>query len=490
MLRLPRFVALSAAAWMVGCGSDTPPTPAPEVDAGSDVAAPSEASPEVEAGRPDTSVESSAANDAAIDTATDTRSEADLDAANEAGDARTGLEQTAPYVTSKIPYPTANPHTPEKATLGKILFWEEQLSSHDKMACGTCHRSAAGGSDPRSSEPLSLGAGPNGVKGDADDVHGGRGVVRCDATGAAKSDPIYGAAAQITARKPPTYLDAMFFDTLFWDGRATDSFKDPVSGAVLIDTHGALESQAAGPPTNDVEMSCENYTWTMIADKLAKVTTKPLALAKNIPADMAKAIADHPTYLDLFQWVYGPREITPAKILFAIATHERTLLSNQTPWDRFNSGDRTALSAPQQRGLALFNLKARCAVCHIPPTFHDNKFHNVGFGDPNLDKGLAVVSTKADDLGKMKTPSLRNVGLRAAGGLMHNGTGNGATLQTVITAYNQGGSSKDHIDIEMKQLDLTQVEFNDLFDFVENGLTDPRVKDEVAPFDRPKLSTE
>jgi cytochrome c peroxidase len=371
--------------------------------------------------------------------------------------------------------------------LGKILFWEEQLSSHDTHACGTCHRPGAGGSDPRSSL-VALGAGPNGIFGDDDDARGSPGVVRCDSSGAPKPDPVYGLNVQVTPRKAPSAMDAWSFDELFWDGRASSSFVDPVTGAVAIASGGALESQAAQPPLSSVEMSCEGYGWTDIESKLATAT--PLKWASQLPEAMSQALSEHPSYPSLFEWVYGTPEVTAQRILFAIATYERQLRSDQTPWDRFNAGDSDALTPDQQAGLALFNVKARCSTCHIPPLFTDNQFHNIGAQAPDLDPGRSALSGDAADLGKMKTPSLRNVGLRAAGGLLHSGADSGATLRSVLGVYRQGGIHHEHIDPEIQTLNMPDFEFEQLLEFVEHGLTDPRASAELPPFDRPRLGSE
>lgn len=411
---------------------------------------------------------------------------------SEAGDAGsgpdflTGLEPTDPYPDSV--YPPENPYTPEKALLGKILFWEEQLSSHDTHACGTCHRPGAGGSDPRVASRAALGAGPNGIFGDADDAQGSHGVVRCDTTGAPKADPVYGLDVQVTARKTPSALDAWIFDELFWDGRASTTFVDPVTGAVAIQAGGALESQAAGPPVSSVEMSCEGYGWTAIESKLAAAV--PLKLADEIPAAMSEALAEHSSYPALFEWVYGTPQVTAQRILFAIATYERQLRSDQTPWDRFNAGESEALTPDQQAGLALFNIKGRCSTCHVPPLFTDNEFHNIGAQAAELDPGRSSVTNDAADLGKMKTPSLRNVGLRAAGGLLHWGAGSGATLGSVMDVYRQGGIHLEHVDPDIHSMNMPDFEFEQLMDFVQNGLDDPRARDELPPFDRPILGSE
>jgi len=398
----------------------------------------------------------------------------------------TGLEKKDAYPASE--YPEENPYRPEKALLGKILFWEEQLSSHDTHACGTCHHASAGGSDPRAALNAALGAGPNGTFGDADDARGSQGVVRCDSAGAPKPDPIYGLNVQVTARKAPSVLDALLFDELFWDGRAKGSFVDPVTGALAIRSGGALESQAAGPPVSSVEMSCEGYGWSAIESKLAAAV--PLKLASQIPAAISEALREHPTYPSLFEWAYGTPEVTAQRILFAIATYERQLRSDQTPWDRFNAGDPGALTPDQQAGLALFNVKARCATCHVPPRFTDNEFHNIGAQSPDLDPGRSSISGDPADVGKMKTPSLRNVGLRAAGGLLHSGTGSGATLRSVLGVYRQGGVYHENTAPEILPMNLPEFEFEQLLEFLQNGLTDPRAAAELPPFDRPRLGSE
>jgi cytochrome c peroxidase len=399
---------------------------------------------------------------------------------------KTGLEPSDPYPV--VQFPVDNIYTQSKATLGKILFWEEQISSNNSVACGTCHRPGAGGSDPRASEPLSLGAGPNGIFGDADDVHGGRGIPRCSSTGTAKSDAVYANRAQVTTRRPPSNLDAMFFTSLFWDGRAGPEFADPLTQTVLLSKGGSLENQSMFSPLSDVEMTCEGASWQAVSAKLQ--TAIPLKLAKSLPADIVDAFATRKTYADLFDLSFGTPTVNPADIALAIATYERTLTSNQTPWDAFNGGDKTALTPAQQHGLSLFNTKAKCNQCHVPPLFTDDLYHNIGSTDPSLDPGRASITKDPADLGKMKTPSLRNVGLRLSGGLLHSGNAAGKTMGSLLASYNGGGAVKVHLDADIAPLQLSDDELTDLTDFIENGLTDSRAKGELPPFDRPRLSTE
>jgi hypothetical protein len=90
----------------------------------------------------------------------------------------------------------------------------------------------------------------------------------------------------------------------------------------------------------------------------------------------------------------------------------------------------------------------------------------------------------------MRTPTLRNVGLRAPGGMRHSGTGHGATMDLVMSTYKMGGMFRENLDEEMQMVDLSQDEIDKIIDFMVNGLTDPRVLNQVPPFDSPKLSTD
>ncbi len=401
-----------------------------------------------------------------------------------------------------VPYPAENPHSDAKAILGKILFWEQQLSSDDTMACGTCHEASAGGSDPRQDQFLHPGA--DGLAETGDDVRGSEGIARCEIVAdlvVRKPDAFFGNNVQVTGRKSPSYFDAMYAPKLFWDGRADEVFLDPESGAVAIAAGGALETQSLAPLFSDVEMACENRTVTQLTNKLG--SSSPLALALNIPPDMANAICRYPTYDQLFEQAFGDAAITGTRIAFAIATYERSLVSDQTPYDLFVdpvSPDTTALTAAQQNGLSLYDGAAGCSDCHLvtspnalqPPNFTNDDFHDLGFQDLdsqlNPDLGVQGITGLASDRGKFKTPTLRNVALREAGGLLH--MGNSSTLEDVMAAYNNPtvppgpGSSTD---FRMVPLGLSGTEIADIVDFMRNALTDPRVSAESYPFDHPTL---
>jgi len=403
---------------------------------------------------------------------------------------------------SGVPYPAENPHSAEKAVLGKILFWDQQLSADDTVACGSCHQGSAGGSDTRAG--LALHPGADGLDETGDDVHGSMGIRRCEMIAGvpvAKDDAIFGANVQVTDRKTPSFLDAMFAPTLFWDGRATDAFTDPDTNVIVIAAGGALESQSLGPLLSPVEMSCEGRTFDDLYLKMA--TVAPLALATDLPPDMANAICKYPSYPALFASAFGDATVSAQRIAFAIATYERTLVSDDTPYDRFTdpqNPDLTALTIAQQDGLALFEGTSGCSDCHTvtppnenaPAQFTNQDFHNVGFIDmaaqTNPDLGLQRTTGLADDAGKFRTPTLRNVGLREIGGLLH--TGLGESLEDVMAAYNNPGvppGPGSTTDPLMIPLGLTSEQIANLVDFMRNALSDPRVATDAFPFDHPTL---
>jgi hypothetical protein len=242
-----------------------------------------------------------------------------------------------------------------------------------------------------------------------------------------------------------------------------------------------------GPILSDVEMACENRDWDDVSTKLAGVT--PLALATDIPADMGAALATDPTYGDLFAAAFGDPAITAARIAFAIATYERTLIPDGTPWDAFVAGNPGALTPAQTRGWDVFR-GSRCSVCHAPPFFTDNSFRNIGLRPIAEHAGRFDVTGLAADRGRFKVPSLRNAVLRPR--MMHNGRR--TDIPNVIGFYVLA-PGEQHFTDNQDQLVLGGVPIPppavpDLIAFLEGALTDPRVAAETYPFDRPTLRSE
>jgi cytochrome c peroxidase len=137
----------------------------------------------------------------------------------------------------------------------------------------------------------------------------------------------------------------------------------------------------------------------------------------------------------------------------ALASYVRSILSGDSPLDRFVHGNRSALSAEEQRGLQLFRGKANCTACHIGPNFSDERFHNTGVAwriSPAADLGRFVISAKDEDRGAFKTPTLREVARTAP--YMHDGSL--ATLEDVIDYYDRGGNQNPWLDPELRPLHL------------------------------------
>ena len=392
--------------------------------------------------------------------------------------------QPAPPPLPNPPVPPNNPITEPKRVLGKILFWDEQFSSSGTVSCGTCHTSTAGGGDPRRVQS----AGFDGVLNTPDDVFASPGVIASDAANDFRSEPGVLFASQVTSRVSPSAFMGAYFTTNFWDGRAGPTFVSPETGQTVLNNNGALESQAVAPPLSDVEMAHDSRTWAQIAAKLQDA--KPLAFVDQLPADVAAALADNPNYPVLFQRAFGTGVINADRIAMAIATYERTLVPNQTPWDRFTAGQNNALTPQQVQGLNVFTGgAAHCNACHGGNLFADNQFHNIGLRPVVEDRGRQIVTGNNNDRGKFKTPSLRNVGLKNS--FFHNGRI--TTLEDVIRFYVQAPGAptrfNDNLDPAAANIAVNPQQLVQLADFLRNGLTDPRVAASAFPFDKPRLWT-
>jgi cytochrome c peroxidase len=331
--------------------------------------------------------------------------------------------------------PPDNPITDAKAKLGDMIFDEKRVSADDSVACNTCH-------SPR-----------NGFT-----TH----------TAASR-----GVGDQIGKRNAPSILNAMFYKSMFWDGRAA-----------------SLEEQARMPILNPVEMGQKD--------------------AKDVVAKLAAI----PEFVEAFQKVFD-RPPNWEDLGKALAAFERTRLSTEAPFDRFLRGDEKALNASQRRGWALFTGKARCGSCHTYdpalPLFGDNRFHNTGVAagkqdfnqlaqraaksvaagsKAEIDKlaletdysdlGRFLVTQKREDIGGFKTPFLRDVLL--TGPYMHDGSFE--TLWDVVEFFNKGGERNPFLDAEMKPLGLSASEVEDVVNFLGALTSDRFAELRTAELDR------
>ena len=378
------------------------------------------------------------------------------------------------------PAPAQNPTTAAKAVLGKVLFWDEQLSSNGRIACGSCHRPESGGGDARRRRH----PGNDGILNNADDTWGSPGVERRSASGHYVADPRFGFGEQVTPRAALSVAMAAWFPEQFWDGRGDDELRDPETGALLIATGAALEAQSLHPLRSEVEMAREGRSWAEIRTRLAGIA--PLALAADLPPDVQQALAAAPSYPALFAAAFGDASITLGRVAMALASYQRSVVPNQTPWDLHAAGVPNALTPDQLAGLQLFQDEAGCADCHTPGLFTDLQFRALGLVPVSQDPGRGGVTGLAADLGTFKVPSLRNAALKST--FLHNGRF--TTMAQVVNFYRNGAGTFTPKDSLIQPFGIDAVQTQQLLDFLENGLVDPRARAGTAPFDRPTLFAE
>jgi cytochrome c peroxidase len=245
-----------------------------------------------------------------------------------------------------------------------------------------------------------------------------------------------GVNGQTGGRSAPTVWNAAFNKVQFWDGRAA-----------------SLEAQAAGPVTNPIEMGMKS--WDDVVARLQSIEG----------------------YKQAFEQAFGKDSISKDNATKAIAAYERTLITPNSPYDRYVGGDKSALSAQQVRGMEKV-AELGCTHCHSGPAFNGpgmfQKFPMIpnGYFEAQYhfskDKGLAEVSKNSADEHLWKVPTLRNVALTAP--YFHNGSVK--TLDKAVTMMAQLQLGKE----------LTKEEVADIVAFL-NGLTGefPKQKMPVLP---------
>ena len=241
----------------------------------------------------------------------------------------------------------------------------------------------------------------------------------------------------VIKRSAPTIWNAAFNHRQFWDGRAAD-----------------LEEQAEGPIKSEKEMN-------------------------QNPDELVAELKGLPEYVTMFDQVFSGKDgsaVTFKNVTYAVAAFERTLVSNNSAFDRYAAGDGDALTPEQKHGLALFrSLKTRCFECHGFPTFNNPDFKVIGVPDmPNQEKdlGRAEAGAGAAYEHAFKVPTLRNIALTAP--YMHNG--HFQTLEEVLDFYSGGGGAGvnnklPNLDDKIRKFDLTKEERTALIAFL-HSLTD------------------
>ena len=234
-----------------------------------------------------------------------------------------------------------------------------------------------------------------------------------------------GIGKQVGERNSPTVINSAYLRSQFWDGRAK-----------------SLEEQAAGPIENPIEMG---HTMTACVDDLNKI----------------------PEYKKRFREVFGT-DVTQEGTTKAIAAFERTILSGNSPYDRYEAGDENALTEAQKRGLDTFMNEGQCSTCHTPPVFSNSRFYNAGVGadKTKLDEGRKAVTGKDRDFGKFRTAPLREVA--NTGPYFHDGSTE--TLEDAVRLMAKGGNDNPKLSAMLKSVraaNLTDENIKDIVQFLK-----------------------
>ncbi len=311
----------------------------------------------------------------------------------------------------EVPFPPGNPHSLEKADLGKKLFFDRRLSGDGSMSCSSCHNPAKAFTDGQ--------------------------------------DISFSYPATKNWRNAPTLLNAVFYQSLFHDGRAE-----------------TLEEQALFPIRSPFEMN-RNFDF------------------------MEEVLRSVPEYVDAFRNVFGG-EITRERVAMALASFERTLFSRNVPLHRFLKGEKEALSAEALKGLGIFEGKGSCIRCHNGSILSDNGFHALevpenpkyrdepgvaatrrlfareyGYGEYRTlkeDPGRFLITQQKQDWKAFRTPTLLEIAKTAP--YMHNGVFK--TLDEVIDFIDRGGGMGNR---ELHPLGLSKEEKGYLKAFLVEALS-------------------
>jgi cytochrome c peroxidase len=282
-----------------------------------------------------------------------------------------------------IPFPKENPYTPEKASLGKKLYFDPRISVTSSQSCASCHSPGFGWGDG-----LAVGI--------------GHGMAKLN-------------------RRSPSIVNAAWGAIFMWDGRAAN-----------------LEEQTLSPIQSVDEM---NMPIELLITRLGSITA----------------------YRQLFETAFPGEGMNSGTLAKALATYERTVVSERAPFDAWIEGDEQAISEAAKRGFTIFNTKGQCSSCHEGWNFTNDGFQDIGLPSTDAGRGKFL-----PDILKMKhafkTPGLREISQRAP--YMHDGSV--ATLEAVVEHYDGGGVDRPSRADMIKPLGLTAQEKSDLVAFLRS----------------------
>ena len=230
-----------------------------------------------------------------------------------------------------------------------------------------------------------------------------------------------GVNGTVGVRNVPTLVNRAWGSSFFWDGRAR-----------------TLEEQALAPILNPSELGAS--------------------------ADAVIRLVRSAGYRRQFIAAFG-REPDMRDVAAALASYVRTIVSGDSPYDRFVAGEDRALGEKARRGFVLFRTRGRCITCHAGPLLSDEQFHNTGVAwrsGAMIDDGRYRVTRVRADLAAFRTPTLRDVARTAP--YMHDGSL--PTLETVVEFYDRGGTPNPGLDAAIAPLQLSAADKKDLVAFL------------------------
>ena len=354
-----------------------------------------------------------------------------------------------------IPQDQLNPLTTEKVELGGLLFHETALAtnpvheeSRGTYSCATCHHAGAG-----FQAGILQGIGEGGTG------WGINGAGRQPGMGYSPDD------LDVQPIRTPSVLNGAYQEVTGWAG--------------TFGVHG---------PNRGTEASWIDGTLFEV-NKLGYDGLESQAisgLTKHRMDDFESSVIEsNPTYQALWQSVFGDAPVSAELVGLAIAAYERTLLTNEAPFQRWLRGETMAMSNGEKRGAIVYFGKAKCEVCHTGPSLNQMDFYALGMPDM---PGTTMAEHEMEVLGrggftgeeeeefKFKVPQIYN--LRDAPFYGHGGTFR--TIREVVEYYNEGVPAVDlppgRLAVFFEPLELTEEEVDDLTLFLTESLYDPNLR--------------
>ena len=358
-----------------------------------------------------------------------------------------------------IPQDPANPLTPEKVQLGKMLFFETGLALEPSQelgkgtwSCASCHIPSAGFM-------------PGRMQGIAD---GGIGFGK-NGEGRLKYPSYDDNEIDAQGVRPLSMLNVAYVTNSTWSGQFGS---DGINEGTEYAWEGARHVNHLG------------------FSGLESQNIEGLDLHRMV---VNKEVMDEFGYTEYFDEAFSdfPEEKRYSKITtsFALSAYLRTLLTTESPWQQYLKGDQAALSQPEKDGALLFFGKARCYTCHTGPALNSMRFYALGVNDLCDVGGLATSAEdernlgrggftgKAEDMHKFKVPQLYN--LQDSPFYFHGSSKN--TLEEVVEYFNIGEPENARVPEEQlppyfRPLRLSSEEVSNITSFLETGLRDPNLE--------------